>query len=37
MTWNPRTSVTAGTGVTDVVGNLGTATGKVETDADNDF
>ena len=37
MTWNPRMSVTAGTGVTDVVGNLGTATGKVETDADDDF
>lgn len=37
MNWNPRTSVTTGTGITDLVGNLGTATGRAETDNDDDF
>ena len=37
MTWNPRTSVVAGTGITDLVGNLGTSTGRTETDTDSDF
>ena len=37
MVWLPRAGVTAGTGVTDVVGNLGTSTNRAETDLDNDF
>jgi len=37
MNWNPRTSVVAGTGITDLIGNLGTTTGRAESDTDNDF
>ncbi len=37
MTWVPRNGVTAGVGVTDVVGNLGTSTNRLETDNDDDF
>jgi hypothetical protein len=37
MSWNPRTGVVAGTGITDLAGNLGTSTAKLEIDLDNDF
>ena len=37
MVWLPRAGVTAGTGVTDLVGNLGTSTNRAETDLDDDF
>lgn len=37
MSWSPRTGVTTGTGITDVAGNLGTSTARLETDIDNDF
>ena len=37
MRWNPRTLVATGAGVTDVAGNVGTATARLETDNDNDF
>lgn len=37
MTWVPRNGVTAGTGVTDIIGNLGTSLNRTETDNDDDF
>lgn len=37
MVWLPRAGVTTGTGVTDLIGNLGTSTNRAETDLDNDF
>lgn len=37
MAWLPRSGVTAGTGVTDIIGNVGTSTKRFETDNDNDF
>ncbi len=37
MVWLPRAGVTAGAGITDLVGNLGTSTNRAETDLDNDF
>ncbi len=37
MVWLPRAGVTAGTGVTDLIGNLGSSTNRAETDNDDDF
>ena len=37
MVWLPRAGVTAGLGVTDLIGNLGTSTNRAETDLDDDF
>lgn len=37
MSWTPRTGVTTGTGITDLVGNFGTTTARTESDNDNDF
>lgn len=36
LSWSPRNGVVAGTGITDLARNLGTATARLETDLDND-